>query len=262
VARGPAYDVAAMRKANADAMRTAAAGLEGVAGTPEQSAEALAKLNQAIGRLDLRDERIAEAQEKIGGLEKAADEAAKGPSVEELRALSAELRALAGLVETTRAQPEREELNAKLVNLRNRMTKTLLNTPAAHRALAASVMVVINDQVAETRPSYTAEQRAVLEGRRDLREHEGPRGALPTTRYTPPDAAKAVDPAFKRTPALVALIKESRLLMGHPYENDWWMPLVRGHVRKHDKQLLADIEARNEGYATLRRPGESREGGH
>jgi hypothetical protein len=50
--------------------------------------------------------------------------------------------------------------------------------------------------------------------------------------------------------------------MSHPYESDWWMELVSGHVRKHDKQTLADIEARNEGYATFRRPGEARVGDH
>ena len=64
-----------------------------------------------------------------------------------------------------------------------------------------------------------------------------------------------------RGPALRALIEESRLLLNHPYENKWWEAPMREYAKSTNggAQLRADIEARNAGYATLRRPGEQRE---
>jgi hypothetical protein len=53
---------------------------------------------------------------------------------------------------------------------------------------------------------------------------------------------------------MIALINESRLLLGHPYENNWWQPILRDYATRFPTHLLNDIEARNEGV-TLYREG-------
>jgi hypothetical protein len=54
-------------------------------------------------------------------------------------------------------------------------------------------------------------------------------------------------PPVAGSAALTALIDEARLLMNHPYENNWWESYVRDYAARFPARLLNDIEARNEG---------------
>ena len=69
--------------------------------------------------------------------------------------------------------------------------------------------------------------------------------------------AATIDPAWlggTRGPALQALIRESRILLNHPFEDLWWTRFVTAYIRRNPAQTTADIEARNAGYATFRGP--------
>jgi hypothetical protein len=256
------YDIATMRKDSANTIRSAATGLRGLAGTPSEAAKAFQELDKTLDTLGLKAERVKRTLETLAA---AGKQAGQGDSAKELLALADELEKHAANVEAATQHGDRERLNASLVATRSRVFAAFQRAPALNRGISAAVLAILDQQIAETRPSYTSEQRAVLEGRTDLREHTGARGPLATTTVALGDAGKAIDPTWHggvRPAAVKALIEESRLLLNHPYENAWWEGIVKDHIRANEKQLLADIEARNAGYATLRRAGEPRAGQH
>jgi hypothetical protein len=258
------YDVAAMRRDNAAQIRAAAQGLRGIVGAPGQAASAAQRLRDLIGLLDVQRERLQRAQELLGQAAAAGQAASSGPDAAALRRLADELDGEADAVEAARTHALRAGANNALRATREKVLNELRNkTLDAQRALAASTLVIIDQQIADTAPAYTIEQREVIEGRRDLPEHTGAPAPLAASTITMRDAALTLDPAWqggRRGPALRALIEESRLLLNHPYESTWWVALVTDHIRRFPDQTMADIEARNAGYATFRRPGEAREG--
>jgi len=261
-----AYDVAAMRRESADQIHAAASGLRAIVGAPAEVAAAAAALQRALALLDVQGERRKRADALLGGVVRGAQAASAGPDAAALRGLSAELDAAAAGVEVARTHADRTAANNVLREIRARVLGELRDrTLNSQRALATSALVVIDQQIADTAPAYTTEQREVLEGNRDLPEHTGAPAALASTRIDLPDAALTTDPSWlagHRGPALRELIEESRLLLNHPYESTWWVPTVSGYMRRFPTQTLADIEARNAGYAAFRRPGEARGGHH
>jgi hypothetical protein len=261
-----AYDLAAMRRENADQIRAAAQGLRGVVAAPGEAATAAQRLRGLIGRLDVQSERLQRADQLLGQAAQAGTAASSGPDAEALRRLAGQLDGLAGAVETGRTHALRAGANNGLRAVREQILNELRNkTLTSQRALAAATMVIIDQSIADTTPAYTIEQRDVIEGRRDLPEHTGAPTPLPVTNITLPDASRTIDAAWqggRRGPALQALIEESRLIMNHPYESTWWVQLVIDHINSFPAQTLADIEARNAGYATFRRPGERRSEHH
>jgi hypothetical protein len=87
-----------------------------------------------------------------------------------------------------------------------------------------------------------------------LHDLQNPRG-LTLTNITLPSTATNFAGVGRR-PAHVALIEESRLLMNHPFENNWWVNTVRQYIQTHSARIMADIEAPNEGVPLFRRPGQ------
>ena len=256
------YDVAAMRRDSASQIRTAAEGVRATAAAPGQAGDVARRLQGLIALLDVRNRRLQAAQRALGQAAAAGQAASTGANAAQLRRLADELDRHAATVEAARTQPERQAANRALAATRDRVLVELRATPDAHRALAAAVLVVLDQQISDTATAYTTEQRDVLEGRTDLPEHTGAPTPLATTTINLPDSHRTIDPAWlggQRGLAVRALIEESRILLNHPYENRWWVPFVTDYINRFPDQTLADIEARNAGYATFRRPGESRE---
>jgi hypothetical protein len=259
------YDLAAMRRDSASQIRTAAEGLRATAGAPGQAGDVARRLEGLVSLLDARNERVQAARRALGQAAAAGQAASAGANAAALRSLADELDRHAAAVEAARTQVERQAANRALAATRERVLVELRATPDAHRALAAAILVVLDQQIADTATAYTTEQRDVLEGRTDLPEHTGAPTPLQTTTITLPDAGRTFDPAWQggqRGAALRALIEESRVLLNHPYESRWWVPFVTDYITRFPDQTLADIEARNAGYATFRRPGEQREHSH
>ena len=63
-----------------------------------------------------------------------------------------------------------------------------------------------------------------------------------------------------KSPAVQALLQESRKFLGHPYDDNWWEAAVKQFIKQHSPQMLSEIEARNAGYLLFRAEGE--DGGH
>ncbi len=256
------YSIPAMRHDSAEQVRAVASGLRAAADAPGQAAAALRALQAITHRLNLVDERFAAVANQLGRAARAVQGA--GLTAEQatrIRALAAQVDTQAAAIEGATTHAQREAVWRELVQTRQTAVRTLRDAPAVDSTLAATILVVLDHQVSETAPAYTSEQRRILEsGAQDqFPEHTGPRGDLQTVRIDVGDPARATDPAWnggRRSPAVTALIAESRRILNHPAEDPWWVPIVTDYATRFRAQLLTDIEARNQGYSVLRRPGE------
>jgi len=63
-----------------------------------------------------------------------------------------------------------------------------------------------------------------------------------------------MDKANHEKPGVNALITESRKIIDHPQNNDWWKPIIKKYATdSKTQQFLKDfIKARNSGFATFR----------
>jgi hypothetical protein len=256
------YDISAMRADSASQVRAIAVGLRGLHGSPAQVALALATVNGVLSRYDQGNERLSRARQAIdraaAGVRSGGGQASNAVALD---ALATEIDGYASTINTATTHAAREDVNNDLRAARERALREVASSPNARSALALAVIALIDRQIADTAPAYTGEQRAILEsGQTDrFREHTGPRGDLPRAAIDLGPASRATDPAWHggvRPPEVAAVIEESRLLMDHPYESTWWVAIVRDHISRNQLQIAADIEARNAGYAVLRRPGE------
>ena len=257
------YNIAAMRADSAAQIRAAATGLRALAGAPADVAKAAQDLNGLLGKLDSQAERLAAARKALEQFAGGAAAAGAGPDAQACRDLADKLDANAAGVNSATTLDQREQVNAQLSALRNQAVKELAKAPTASKGLAGLILIVLDQQIADTAPAYSTEQRDVIQGK-ELTDNQQPAGTIATEAYAFSDAGKTIDSSWQggvRGPALRALIEESRLLLNHPYENKWWEKPMREYAQSTNggAQLRADIEARNAGYATLRRPGEQRE---
>ena len=257
------YDIRAMRVDSANQIRAAATGLRALAGAPADAAKAAQDLNGLLGKLDSQAERLAAARKALDQFAGGAAAAGAGPDAQACRDLADKLDANAAGVAGATTLDQRELVNAQLSALRNQAVKELARAPTASKGLAGLILIVLDQQIADTAPAYSTEQRDVIGGK-ELTDNQQPAGPIATEAYGFSDAGKTIDSSWQggvRGPALRALIEESRLLLNHPYENKWWEAPMREYAKSTNggAQLRADIEARNAGYATLRRPGEQRE---
>jgi hypothetical protein len=162
----------------------------------------------------------------------------------------------AGLVENASTYALRSTVHSTLVTQRTEAIARLSGLSIG-AGTAVPIIIVINDQIANTAPAYLAEQATTLAGGHQTGLANP--AALTLSTVTLPNAATDFA-GVARTPQHRALIEEARLLMNHPYENNWWETSVRQYIGAHQAQILADIEARNQGVATFRRPGQRPDG--
>jgi hypothetical protein len=262
------YDVDAMRADQSNQIRAAAAGLRGLVGAPDELANALSRVEGALGRLEAVSEHTKRAREILHIGAAIGHAASAGADAQALLRLADQVAGVADAVGSARTHALRWGANTALREVRTRVVDALLTLELSTKpraTLAAGTVAIIEEQIADTTPSYTIKQRDVLEGATDFGPHTGPRGPLQTTTINLADPGLTIDAAWQggvRGPALKALISESRVLLNHPLENLWWEGLVRDYISRFPEQTLADIQGRNAGYATLRHPGEAHGDSH
>ena len=240
------YDLAAMRLESARRLQTAAELLRSGAETPASAASRLRQLESLLH--DVNGVWMQRARDELAAAAAGAEQASTGDTVLAMKVLAAELEADSNAVQAATSQPAREALHGTL-SARRREALSALAAPTVNALLAAAVLAALSAEIDNAAPAYSGEQRAVLEGRQHFPEHHGP------TQF---EVREMTLPGLDRyPPALAALLAESRRLLGHPYDDDWWQETVRAHVRRHDRQIATDIAARNSGVAVLRRPGET-----
>jgi hypothetical protein len=147
-------------------------------------------------------------------------------------------------IQAARRHQQRQDANAELILRRSQMLDMLARQPGLDAQLGVSLLYILDEEIQSTAVAYTSEQRAILEGRQTLPEMSlSPFGLTIAQLLLPPVAG---------TPAMQALISESRLLVAHPYDGNWWEQPVRDYASRFTSHLINDIEARNEGVPLYR----------
>ena len=247
---GQPYDLAGMRHQSAERIRAVANALRAIAGTPNASAAAIGQIRRLAGQLiPAVEQRL---REQLIQAQATATTAGVSQAVADINTVAGVLDTVAAQVETSRRHSQRELTNAALVQQRQEMLIALARKPGLSPEIGAILLYTLNEEIQATAVTYSSEQRAVLEGRQTVQEIGAtPRGLTVSQLTLPPVAGSA---------ALQALLNEARLLVAHPYDNNWWELSVREYATSFPARLINDIEARNEGVPFYRNVGGT--GGH
>ena len=247
------YDLAEMRKESADRIRAAADILRGIAGGPDATATGLARVYRLLGNIP--SEFLAPVRTQIARTAAASQTAGmKLNQSVSFSQIAANLDRSAGMVENARLHKDRDAANQSLVAERAAALQALANTPSVNTTLAASVLVLLDQEISRTAVAFTAEQQAVVQGKAHVAEHTGPK-TMPVAEIKLPDVNKDFE-GKTRTPAVVALIQESRTYLSHPYDVTWWQTTLIEHIKANEKQIRTDLEARNQGVGVYYRARE------
>jgi hypothetical protein len=249
---GQPYDLAVMRRQAAQRIRAVAAALRAIAGVPGSSANAIDTARGLAGRLVPEIEQRLSRQ--LADAQAAARTAAASQTVADMNAVADSLGAAATAVETARQHADRESANAMLVQRRQEIVRALASRPTLDSGLAGSLLYLLDQEIQATAVSYSSEQRRVLEGRARLQEM--------STSSAVPTVSRLTLPQPTGSPATVDLLNESRLLLAHPYESNWWQHHVRDYAQRFPDRLINDIEARNEGVPFYRTASGAPQEGH
>ncbi|HEV3037647.1 MAG TPA: DUF4157 domain-containing protein [Candidatus Angelobacter sp.] len=183
--------------------------------------------------------------------------AGQGNAANLLRVSAGRLDQLAVQIQNARTHPQRDAANQSLRAFRTTLLSAFTNTPSLGSAFPLTALAILDDEIAATQVAYHSEQQNVLEGytRGTSQSHvpslATPQGLTVATLSLP--SATFSFSGGQRTANHVALIQLSRELLNHPDEGVWWKPLVRAYITTHSQQILADVEARNEGVPLFRR---------
>lgn len=241
-APGQSYDLAAMRVQSAERVRSVARALQAMASAPGSSQTALVQFRSVLGQLAPEVEQRFRAQ--LTRAAAAAGAASASQTVAQLTTVANDLLVVAASIETARVHADREVTNARLVTKRLAMLEALARNPGGEARMAVALLYVLDEEIQATAVTYTTEQRAVLEGRRQVPEIPNP------VRLS---VAHLTLPAVVGSTALTNLLNEARLLVNHPYADNWWEAHVRDYAQRFPDRLINDIEARNEGVPFFRR---------
>jgi hypothetical protein len=256
------YDLAAMRRESAQDIRAIARALQIAADSPNELGVHLRRLEKRLGtassKLETKKAREERNKRWADELARAANRAATaseqaGTRIDQaaqLRELAASLGISAGKVEKARTLDEREAANRRLLADRDRALEALAKHKGMDDAAKATLLTAITRQVHVTSVSYSTRQRDVLAGTR--------------TEPDMPQTGRHLELSYvdlpgldKETPAVRGLLQEARLLLNHPYESDWWHPIVTRYIEEYPRIVSASIEARNAGYLVFRRKGKT-----
>jgi hypothetical protein len=249
---GQPFDLAGMRHQSAERIRAVANALRAITGTPNASATAIVQIRSLAGQLiPAVEQRL---RQQLIQAQVAATAAGASQAVADINTVAGVLETVAAQVETARRHSQRELTNAALAQQRQQMLIALARQPGLNAELGAILLYILNEEIQATAVTYSSEQRAVLEGRQTVQEiGPTPRGITVSTLTLPPVTGSA---------AMQALLNEARLLIAHPYDNNWWEPSVRQYAASFPARLINDIEARNEGVPSYRSAGGAGSHGH
>ena len=245
------------RQEAATRIRAVAHAIETSAMAPDRVADRLHQLEESLDGVDDADvQRVRRSIQRLllataTGSREAGAAAMRTLSVTEL---VGDLRDIAGRVETARTHEERERTNRDLRAAQMDALRSLDRAPGLPGGFRGAVLLLLDRQIQSTAPTYTGEQRAVLEGRRHVLDNPD--------RYTLTRSTVTAPSLDDRSPEIRDLLNVSRTIIDHPYQNlSWWRPIVEEFIREHPDQITEEIRARNRGYLVFRQPGQT-SGGH
>lgn len=166
----------------------------------------------------------------------------------DLIAITAGLNEAARLIRTAETYTQRQEANTVLRGYQAQLSEQMGvlqmgGQPTMHQVALGGLVTVLNREIASTAVSYTTEQQEMVNTNKDpLKVDEA--AILPT-----PDV-RGIDQNQQK--AAAELMSESRKIVAHPYENDWWETTVLQCMQDNSSQIITEIKARNAGYPRMR----------
>ncbi|MBD3918469.1 DUF4157 domain-containing protein [Paenibacillus sp. PR3] len=251
------YNLQAMRHESAEQFRAAAKALLTVANAPNQAASGLLNL------VELDREQTQILTERVQNQIKAAAEVIKqtGKKIDgvlELSMIATELNTYANKVESATTHAQREQAVNDFRAIRQRIIDAFASLDiksansrmgAFHAAERVVPIILLDNAFQSVDVTYSSLQHEVLQGKASIPNH--PVKDLQVEEINLPDPSKSFNGSIRSVP-VQELIKESRTLMSHPYEDAWWKATVTNYINTHKDRILTDIEARNEGYSFLK----------
>lgn len=250
------YDLVAFRKQSADEVRATAERLDRISSAPMRAADRMDAMrshlegllqgqlgpDMPLGVAGNLIEYSAEALAEVARLSRQAGKKLEEKTV--LKDTAKELRICAGIIQTAVSHKQREKANELLKECRRNTFKRLMSIPQTDFELYSSILLAIDLHIATTAVTFTSEQRRVVEGKQGLPEVTK---SLKASKITLPSVQ------HKRK-AIRELMEEVRIILSHPYENDWWEEPVKDFIKRNPEQMIWEIRARNEGYPVFRMP--------
>lgn len=247
------YDLQSTRNESARRIRLIADVLKSIDEAPGKTKKATRLLEEEISGIASNSKALEHFKQKSGEMLSKLEWASYEVDKElDLLGIITELNKIAGEIKVTKKHGDREELNNRLLSVRNKLIKDFssnYSTWMLERNLRLSLFILINDEISKTAVSYTGNQKEILESdaSKKIEGHKGAQELKSSTVNLPNLSTKSKK--------VRSLLEESRMILGHPYDSDWWVGHVKDYITNHPEQIKADIEARNGGYATF-------DGGH
>jgi hypothetical protein len=254
---GAAYDLAATRQADANQIRATAQVLTRIGRTPGWAARSLEHLSSLVNQIG--DARLVRAEAALRQAGSVASSVNSDARIAAVRTAGGALAATADLVEAAQTREQRATAQRAMDTAYSEVLSALSLMPGNIR-LHSIILSTVDRQRSLLDPAYSPEQRDLLER---INTSGRLQGQAPTGLANAPALQQGIYTAPASTgTAADRVITEVRMIMGHPYDSSWWQSVVDNYILHHADRLSADIEARNEGIAFLRRPGDSDHAGH
>lgn len=177
----------------------------------------------------------------------------------QLADLIAYLEEITEMVANAKDHKSRESASNEIAVSIEKGTKLLSKAtgiPAEFQGITGQVLKNLETTLLEISPlvdvAYSSEQREILDkhsGDPKAKASVFPDKPLPDMKredVSMPDSGQSFD-GKQRSPAVTELIEESRMIINHPYESNWWEPTVRSYIAQHKDRILMDIRGRNAG---------------
>jgi len=158
----------------------------------------------------------------------------------QLKTVSDQFHQLSAEVKVADTLEEREKAYKNLITARDMyvdwVTRVVMAQNSYGKVGAPAYIIFaasIDKEMASVAPAYPKEQIDLL---------ADPNNALKQENVNLPSFNNVPNPNVK------ALLETSRMIINHPYENDWWKPHVVDFMKKHSAQMAEEVRARNAGY--------------
>jgi hypothetical protein len=234
------YSLANIRNESAERIFTIANGLDILLNSPKAVRDLLNIAGSVKGLKDLNSDTQNMIKYGIAVINNATMAVDQFNADFELQIVSQEFRHAGEMVKSAKTLEQREAAYKKLLDARNLYVEWVIKAFKSKSIYAklgiapyTSFAIAIDRELAAVAPAYPKEQIDIL---------SSPTNPLAQQTLTLPSLANVANPAVK------GLLETSRMIINHPYENNWWEPHVKKFLVDHPEQIAEEIRARNAGY--------------
>ncbi|WP_051312899.1 eCIS core domain-containing protein [Sporocytophaga myxococcoides] len=250
---GQEYNLQEMRDDSANRILAISSTIKGIANAPGSASKSIGELKKAMGNNKIDNADANKFLDKSMSETASAQNTVDANSlVKELIKSSDDFAGCAQLVRTADTLQKRENAYKMLGQAKVKLIQVIKVIAASKDRdtfglpAFASLLVLIDREMAVVAPAYTTEQLRLL-------NDPNPSKALQNSIITLPSLSRVdslpVNDSQKQ--AIKDLLQTSREIIDHPFDSTWWKQHVISFISQHHDQILEEIKARNAGYANF-----------